>query len=259
MSNNQPPEIDKDISDNPPISGSPSVLLGQLQLSAEEAKAVGAISARSIKVFGAKVDTGQIWDGIKLFCNQLLVIDDTANTRTKYQLAQHNNTVYSVSDDQVCEQVGDMFEIGKIRCLNRPPKWKHADASIPMCDGETWFFLGQFFAAKSKLINHYFGSGQSIYLFALASGDTLKFQAFMQDTSEQTAEDHYRLEEQMMAFDRDYKSIDKVEVLIKAGDKYLHQYIAEHKRSSQETLTVLLQYVKTKSLKQQIIKGLARV
>ncbi|VFS47546.1 Uncharacterised protein [Budvicia aquatica] len=117
-----------------------------------------------------------------------------------------------------------------------------------MLGGDTLLFLGQFYAAKSKLMNQYFGSGQSIYLFTLASGDTLKFQAFMQDTSEQTAEDHYRLEEQMMAFDSHYKHIDEVEILIKAGDKYLHQYIAEHKRSGKEILTVLLQYAKTKVL-----------
>lgn len=251
------PEVNNNISDNPAISGFPSILLGQLQISAEDANAIGAISARSITVFGAKVDTGQMWNNIKLFRNELLVVDDTGSTRTEYQLAQHNNCVYSVPNDQVCEEMGDMFDIGKIRCLRRPPKWKHADASIPMHGGETLLFLGQFYAANSKLMNQYFGSGQSIYLFTLASGDTLKFQAFMQDTSEQTAEDHYRLEEQMMAFDSHYKHIDEVEILIKAGDKHLHQYIAEHKRSGKEILTVLLQYAKTKSLKQQILKRLA--
>lgn len=59
-----------------------------------------------------------------------------------------------------------------------------------------------------------------------------------------------------LVFDSNYKSIDDIEILIKAGDKYLHQYIAEHKRSGKEILIVLLQYAKTKKLKQQILKRL---
>lgn len=256
MINNQSSEIDKDISDNPTMSGFPSILLGQLQISVEEAKVIGAISARSINIFGAKVNTGQVWKGIALFRNELLVVDDTGEIQTKYQLAQRRHCVYSASGDEVCEEDGDMFDIRKIRCLHRPPQWKHASANIPMDGDETFFFLGQFFAKNSMLVNQYFGSDQSIYLFALANGDILRFQAFMQDTTEQTAEDHYRLEEQMMAFDRDYKNIEKVAALSRAGDKYLYQYIADHKRSGKEILDLLLQYAETKKMKQQIIKRL---
>ncbi len=245
-------------SGNPEIDGSPSIHLGQLRIKLDEAAVLGIRSARTIDVFGAKVYTGEERKGVPLFRNALLVVDDTGTVRTEHHLAQRNHTIYHAAGDTPRSEIGDMLAIDRVRRLHRPPKWKHADAEIPLHGNETFFFLVQFYAKRSRSTSEYFGNGQTIYLFAVADGDALKFQAFLQDTSEQTAEDHYRLEEQMMEFDRDYRDIDKVEALIKAGDGNLHRYIAEHARSREEILVALLRHARTKRMKQQIQKRLRK-
>jgi len=75
----------------------------------------------------------------------------------------------------------------------------------------------------------------------------------------QTAEDHYRLEEQMMTFEEHYKDLKIIQKLIKSGVKYLYQYIAENKHSNFEILTMLLASVKTKKLQKEIQTRLDRI
>ncbi|CAI3924869.1 unnamed protein product [Commensalibacter communis] len=75
----------------------------------------------------------------------------------------------------------------------------------------------------------------------------------------QTAEDYYRLEEQMMTFEEHYKDLKIIQKLIKSGVKYLHQYVAENKHSNFEILTMLLASVKTKKLQKEIQTRLDRI
>ncbi|WP_271838437.1 hypothetical protein [Commensalibacter communis] len=121
------------------------------------------------------------------------------------------------------------------------------------------FSLRQSYIKKERLEKEYFTCGETIYLFTINTEDHLELYIFTQDTNEQTAEDHYRLEEQMITFENHYNDLKIVQKLIKSGNKYLHQYIAENKHSNSEILTMLLASVKTKKLQKEIQTRLDKI
>ncbi|CAI3924197.1 unnamed protein product [Commensalibacter communis] len=63
----------------------------------------------------------------------------------------------------------------------------------------------------------------------------------------------------MITFENHYNDLKIVQKLIKSGNKYLHQYIAENKHSNSKILTMLLASVKTKKLQKEIPTRLDKI
>jgi hypothetical protein len=79
-------------------------------------------------------------------------------------------------------------------------------------------------------------------------------QIFDQDTKAQTAEEHYRLEEMMGEFERNYRDLKSVEKLIKKGDKYFYEFLFDHKRINKDILNLMAEHAKTKNVRDQANK-----
>jgi hypothetical protein len=77
--------------------------------------------------------------------------------------------------------------------LGEPPKWKVSEAVWPTSDGKPMTFLGQLELPDSELTRRLLT--WEITLFLFANGAELQFKVVEQDTTAQTAEDHYRHED----------------------------------------------------------------
>lgn len=121
-----------------------------------------------------------------------------------------------------------------------------------------YVFLKQFYIPHQPSIQALFHVGFSLYLFATPKGDDeMELVLFEQDMGEQTAEDHYRLEEQIGSFLAAPHNLVAVEELIQTGDKYFHEFVLERPDATRPILEMLLKHAKTKSLKSAAQKRLA--
>ncbi|CAI3924214.1 unnamed protein product [Commensalibacter communis] len=145
------------IENTPSVKGNPSILLGTMEITKEEATTLGISSKRTIQIFGAKIPTGKIYDGIETWYVNFLIIETDKNQKYSSILAQLTSskiTFYcTINGDNILSSsiCGDMFNVKKIRCLRRPPKWKHYDSEIPMIENQTAFLLGQSYIKKERL------------------------------------------------------------------------------------------------------------
>jgi len=143
--------------------------------------------------------------------------------------------------------------------LSKPPLWKATEASIPMFGDKLFHFCTQIYLPKNNTTKQYLTWDTTLFVFLFVTEqDELLVQIFQQDTSQQTAEEHYKLEVLMGEFEKKYTDIDKVEIIIRKGDKYLHDYILNHKRTNKQILELLLEYGKSKTFKNEVSKRIAQ-
>lgn len=121
-----------------------------------------------------------------------------------------------------------------------------------------YVFLKQFYIPRKASIRSLFHVGFSLFLFATPKGDDeMELALFEQDMKEQTAEDHYRLEERIGRFLAAQHDLVAVEELIRTGDKDFHEFVLERPGAVRPMLEILLKHAKTKSLKSAAQKRLA--
>lgn len=240
---------------NPPIQDRPSILIGRVPLSGEDMRRLGGDAARELFVFGAKVPHPKYADSWRV---EFAVIEAIAGTDAcEHRLAQHDGIMYQAQGEADSYETVDMLKREEIRFLRGRPSWKASEASIPLGENGLYYFARQFYVRTNASSNEYLGSGDSIYVFVESrSDDRLSVQLFVQDMSEQTAEQHYRLEALMAEFDRHRGDVEKTQKLIGEGDKHFHAYVMEHPRVDRETLEYLLKHIRGKSEQAHVLKRL---
>jgi hypothetical protein len=97
------------------------------------------------------------------------------------------------ADDLPATEIDDVASLSS----GRPPAWKATEASWPTYRGSPMRFLGQIDLPETEITRNWLASGQTVYLFAANEPDTTHYKIFMQQTSTQTAEEHYALEEEL--------------------------------------------------------------
>ncbi|MBN9299792.1 MAG: hypothetical protein J0I41_22510 [Filimonas sp.] len=157
------------------------------------------------------------------------------------------STMFVTPDEKDRSEMVDMLKPAQLPSLHRKPKWKVYDGQWPFHEDKPYHFIKQFFFDRS--FKNTVSWDFSIYLFSFFTPEKLHLQIFTQDMNEQTAEDHYRLEEMMATFDADLKDHNKVETLIKTGDKFFQEYVLEHPKCDNAIIALIAQYGKTKKLK----------
>lgn len=235
----------------PLIEGQTSVLLTKWSLDAQGAQALGVASTREFGIFGAKVPDVEP-DGWRA---HYLVRETRADGAvTAHHLAQHAGVLWTAANARNGREMADMVKSSAIPSLAAKPRWKRDEGCIPTrADGDMYMFLKQFHVPIGEKIRAHFHGGFSLYLFATPQGgDALELALFELDMSEQTAEDHYRLEEQIATFLQKPHDLDSVESLIRGGDKHFHEFVLESRKSTQPVLALLMQHAKTKTLKSAI-------
>ncbi|MGO1070207.1 hypothetical protein [Lysobacter sp. CA199] len=233
---------------NPLIQDRPSILIGRVALGVEEMRRLGGSAARELFVFGAKAPLppdprfGDSWR------NEFSVIETPAGeTMREHRLAQRGATMFLAQGEAGRYDMVDMLAREDIRFLHRRPNWKASDASIPRGEGGLYHFARQFYVRETTSAREYFGAGSAVYVFVESRpDDRLSVQLFVQDMSEQTAEEHYRLEAMMAEFDRHRDDGEKTQKLIREGDRHFHAYVMDHPRVQRETLEYLLKHVGSK-------------
>ncbi|RQO66424.1 hypothetical protein DBR43_29870 [Pedobacter sp. KBW06] len=247
---------------NPEIKGTPTLFVGKIILGQEELEKLESKIPRELYLFAAVVKTGEVHFKFgELKRLELILVEKNLETgeSIQYHLTQHNSIMYkNVSDHTDNYECVDMLKKKDILYLHRAPKWKASEASIPKYKEKLFYFSTQFYIPENKTNKTHLGWDETLYVFLYATEtDQLLVEIFIQDTSGQTAEDHYKLEEMMAAYDACYNNPDKVHQLLKKGDKYFHDYVLEHKRTSRNTLESLLTFAKTKKMETEVSKRLA--
>ena len=244
---------------NPEIKGQPSVYIGKISLGSAELHALNSSTPRELYIFGATVKTGEIHSQFgELKRLELMIAEKkmATNEIIYHHLAQFNYSImYKRKFDKTTSESVDMLKKKDILYLNKPPRWKASEASIPKYKNKLFYFCTQIYLPENKTTKQYLIWGATLFIFLFVTErDELLVQVFEQDTSQQTAEDHYKLEALMGEFEENYKNIDIVKEIIKKGDKYLHDYILNHKRTDKQILELLLEYGKSKTFKNEVSK-----
>ncbi|WP_313739607.1 hypothetical protein [Pseudomonas sp.] len=242
----------------PLVKGRQAVFIERIALTRSEAEVLGSHTARELYLFGARVKTGEVHPQYgELERIEFLVIEKPENgtEAVAHALAQHQSVMYSREDEGRDYACVDMLKKKDIRFLRRPPKWKASDASIPCHDGQLYHFLKQVYLPETSTTRQHLTFSESLFLFVrITEHDELQVQIFTQDTSQQTAEDHYRLEAQMMRFDQHHDDAQVVSSMIENGSKLLQAYILEHPKVERQALKMLAEHGKTKSIRHAAIK-----
>jgi hypothetical protein len=246
--------------DNPQIKNSPTVFIGKITLGKDELHKLESKIPRELYLFGAVVKTGEIhfhYGEVKRLELVAIEINLETNETTQHFLAQNDSVMFKRKQDPTDFECADMIKKKDILFLHRAPRWKVSEASIPKYDNKLFYFSTQFYIPENEVNKKYLGWGETIFVFLFVTEqDELLIQIYEEDTSEQSAEEHYKLEEMMMEFDACYNIPEKVHRLIEKGDKYFHEYVLEHKRINRKTLESLLIFAKTKKMKDEITKRL---
>lgn len=284
--------------DNPGISGQPALHIGTLALDATacallarhcglagDAGDLGdgnpaALQPRSLHLFAARVPDPlpghpDAWRLELAIAEQPAAQDAPSRW---HHLAQRGDVPYEAAG-QASEQgqgtfAADMLKPEKqtLHCLQRPPRWKLSEAHIPLRSGKlqrqgnSWVwqnlrlyaFAGQWPVPPTEAVRRQgLAGGFVIYLFAwLSAAGGLLLKATTQDVGAQSAEDHYRLEHMLVQFEQAPHDMALAATLVAKGGADLHQALLAHPRC---TAALLHRHAKTKALKTQIEKRLARL
>jgi hypothetical protein len=190
---------------------------------------------------------------------ELVVVEKKLDTNDMifHSLVQHESIMYKREFDNTSSECVDMLKEKDILYIDRLPKWKAPEASIPKYHETLFYFCKQTYIPSNKTTQQYLTWNETLFTFIfITEQDELLVQIFGQDTSQQTAEDHYKLEEQMYEFDKNFEKLKIVEKLIKNGDKYLHDYILNHEKTDKKILELLIEYGKSKAFKSEVMKKL---
>jgi hypothetical protein len=247
--------------DFPRIKGFPSIFIDKITLGKSELETLNSSTFRELYIFGTIVKTDEIRlnKPVQIKRLEFIVIEKKVETNEfiQHHLAQYNSVMYKREKDVTTSSCADMIKKKDILYLKHFPKWKISEASIPEFNNKLFYFCSQIFLPENDTTKQYMSWGQTIFIFLhVKEDDELLVQIFTQDTSLQTAEDHYKLEEQMSQFDKNYGKIEVVKKMIKKGDKFLHEYILNHKKINKEILEILLEYGTSKQFKSEVLKKL---
>lgn len=151
-----------------------------------------------VHLLGARYDLTEALVGGDAFGRgyflEYFVAEQTTGHWSLHRLLQSMSVTYSEGDEE--EDYLPAVDVVEPRAFSfaEPPKWKASAAVWPTSDGIPMTFLGQIEFPDIELTRRLLTWETSVFLFA--SGDTdPQFKLVEQDTTAQSAEDHYRQEE----------------------------------------------------------------
>jgi hypothetical protein len=147
----------------------------------------------------------------------------------------------------------DMIKKNDFRFLARKPRWSRSGFGAPqwpMLEGRLMLFIGQVYVPENDMTREKLFPSNMILLFVdhRANGE-LCFAVDTQDTSTQSAEDHYEAEELMARFETNRSNEAIVKECVAAGNKYVQEYILEKKDVTSSELALLAQHGVTKTMR----------
>jgi hypothetical protein len=244
----------------PKIKENSTIFIDKIIIDQPKLELLKSSTPRELYIFGAIVKTGEVclkFGELKRL--ELIVIEKklSSDELIYHHLTQHKSVMYKREFDKTSDECVDMLNKKDILYTDRQPRWKASEASIPKYDDKLFYFCNQIYISKNKTTKEFLTWGFTLFTFLfITEEDELLIQIFEQDTSLQTAEDHYKLEEQMCEFDKNYRNLEIVEKLIKKGDKFLHEYILNHKKADKNILELLVEHGKSKAFKTAVMKKL---
>ncbi len=153
----------------------------------------------SAYVFGTRYDiAGALFDGDSLGDGHVIeyfVVTGRPGTWRCTRLMQHEDVVYS----QPLEPIGHVPAVqvdAAGSSVTKPPRWSSRSAAIwPTDAGEPMLFVGQVAGRRENEATAALSAGGTLYLFRSRQLED-RFALVDQDASEQSAEEHYAVEEE---------------------------------------------------------------
>jgi hypothetical protein len=125
---------------------------------------------------------------------EYFVAEQTTGRWSLHRLLQSVSVTYSEGDEEADYMPAVDVRDPRAFALADPPKWKVSAAVWPTSDGKPMTFLGQVELPDTELTRRLLTWETALFLFA--SGDMeLQFKVVEQDTTAQSAEEHYRQED----------------------------------------------------------------
>jgi hypothetical protein len=112
-------------------------------------------------------------------------------------------------------------------------------------------FLGQLHVPDDEATPDGALRGAMIYVFCGQTNSGLEFKVVSQMCGEQTAEDHYRLEEQIARFYQLGGGPKAAKELVEKGDRWAHRFLLDHSEIGRQTLELLAKHGATRQLKDE--------
>ena len=153
---------------NPEIKETPTVFIGKIDLTGETAKILSTPIQRKLYIFGASVKTGEV--SLKygeLKSVEFIVLEKNLENGEviRHHLAQHRTVMYKREEDKTSGESVDMLKKTDIRYLHHLPKWKASEASIPIYNGELFYFASQFFMPDNSTNRQYLTFDTTAFIF----------------------------------------------------------------------------------------------
>ena len=124
---------------------------------------------------------------------EYFVAEQRSGRWSLHRLLQSVSVTYSEGDEKADYVPAVDVRDPRALSLGEPPEWKVSEAVWPTSDGKPMIFLGQVELPDSELTRRLLTWGITLFLFA--NGAELEFKVVEQDTTSQTAEEHYRNED----------------------------------------------------------------
>jgi hypothetical protein len=131
------------------------------------------------------------------------------------------------------------------------PRWAQDEGEWCFIGGKPMIFLGQTSVPEGKDTPQGAPTGEMIYLFFDQTASGREFKVISQTCGEQTAEDHYRLEEQLARFHQLGGTPQAANELVKKGDKWAHRFLLDRPDLAKATLELLARHGAARELKEQ--------
>ena len=251
-------EIEFDF-DYPVIGDNKPLFIGTIDLSESEVMAkLGTKIPRKLFLFGglAKYPT----DTQSITVNYNIVELDTITKRIEsHYLSQCGESVFWQEEGSGTRSIpADMLKKKDCPALFHHPRWRLSGMSWPTYQERMFFFSQQIHVPENKYTSTPLFCPATIYVFVLPiENKKLMVQLISQQTNEQTAAQHYKLEQAMIDYKENRDNLAVIEKLIKTNSKDFHEYLLEDDpKVSQKALELLSEHGKTKKIKEQAKKRL---
>lgn len=132
--------------------------------------------------------------------------------------------------------------------IGSAPVWKKANMGWPITEGRPMVFIGQVTLPENDVTSQYLTCFKSIFVFLAQEDGEYIAKIVTQQADQQTAEEHYALEELVDSYAEIRTNDKSVIALLRKGGIWAEEYILE-----QDTVTIaVLQYVAEKGANQSI-------
>jgi hypothetical protein len=135
--------------------------------------------------------------------------------------------------------------------ISHRPRWTEDEGEWCFIAGKPMIFVGQTAVPEGKDTPEDAPAGEMIYLFFDQTVSGREFKVIAQTCGEQTADDHYWLEEQIARFHQLGEAPQAANELVRKGDKRAHRFLLDRADLAKETLQLLAKQGATRQLREE--------